>query len=221
MSIQIRRGKTTNWRKTKLKPAAGQPGYDKDKHKLKVGDGETYWEALPYATGLFAEEILNSEKIAKERLAKDYEDTTLVTYGTESPDEKTVGQLYLQYYDTEPEVDYIVEFGTDGIWTYQKWKSGIAKCWGTYSLETAIKTEYEGVALYYNDTDMLPAEYPIQFISTPVETATLISPNVVVWLAGNGKNTTNTSATYRLISPDNLDSAKYDINIQVNGFWRQ
>lgn len=26
--------------------------------------------------------------------------------------------------------DYVVEHGTDGIWTYRKWASGIAECWG-------------------------------------------------------------------------------------------
>ena len=30
-------------------------------------------------------------------------------------------------------VDYIVEQGTIGIWTYRKWNSGIAECWGTWS----------------------------------------------------------------------------------------
>ena len=30
-------------------------------------------------------------------------------------------------------VDYIVEQGTSGIWTYRKWNSGIAECWGTAS----------------------------------------------------------------------------------------
>lgn len=30
-------------------------------------------------------------------------------------------------------VDYIVEEGTDGIWTYRKWNSGIAECWGTHT----------------------------------------------------------------------------------------
>ena len=30
-------------------------------------------------------------------------------------------------------VDYIVEQGTSGIWTYRKWNSGIAECWGTYT----------------------------------------------------------------------------------------
>ncbi len=28
--------------------------------------------------------------------------------------------------------DYIVEEGASGIWTYRKWASGIAECWGTY-----------------------------------------------------------------------------------------
>ena len=27
--------------------------------------------------------------------------------------------------------DYVVEQGTSGIWTYRKWNSGIAECWGT------------------------------------------------------------------------------------------
>ena len=30
-------------------------------------------------------------------------------------------------------VDYIVEQGTSGIWTYRKWNSGIAECWGINS----------------------------------------------------------------------------------------
>ena len=29
--------------------------------------------------------------------------------------------------------DYVVEQGTSGIWTYRKWSSGIAECWGTQS----------------------------------------------------------------------------------------
>lgn len=32
---------------------------------------------------------------------------------------------------TYVELDYIVEQGTNGIWTYRKWNSGVAECWGT------------------------------------------------------------------------------------------
>lgn len=30
-----------------------------------------------------------------------------------------------------PPADYIVQRGTSGIWTYRKWNSGDAECWGT------------------------------------------------------------------------------------------
>lgn len=33
--------------------------------------------------------------------------------------------------------DYIVEQGTSGIWTYRKWNSGIAECWGAYQFASA------------------------------------------------------------------------------------
>ena len=29
--------------------------------------------------------------------------------------------------------DYVIEQGTSGIWTYRKWDSGIAECWGRYT----------------------------------------------------------------------------------------
>ena len=45
--------------------------------------------------------------------------------------------------------DYIVEEGTSGIWTYRKWASGIAECWGAkYNGSTAVTNAwgnlYEG-----------------------------------------------------------------------------
>lgn len=46
-------------------------------------------------------------------------------------------------------VDYIVEQGTSGIWTYRKWASGIAECWGVDSRSRAMTIQY-GTA-YYSD----------------------------------------------------------------------
>ena len=47
-----------------------------------------------------------------------------------------VSTAHVYYYkftlkETTPEsaVDYIVDQGTSGIWTYRKWNSGIAECW--------------------------------------------------------------------------------------------
>lgn len=37
--------------------------------------------------------------------------------------------------------DFIVEQGTSGIWTYRKWNSGIAECWGTAFISVLCKNQ--------------------------------------------------------------------------------
>lgn len=41
---------------------------------------------------------------------------------------------------TLEERDYIVEQGTSGIWTYRKWDSGIAECWGATTIRVTSNT---------------------------------------------------------------------------------
>ena len=218
--IQIKRGKTENWRKNKVKLASGQPGYDKDKHKLKIGDGKTLWKDLPYASGLSAGEILCSEKDAKRNLQLDPENKTIITYGTEDPNKDTVGQIYMQYYDSEPEVDYVVSYGIDGIWTYRKWHSGVAECWGTLEVATTIQNTFENKVLYFNNKEITCVDYPITFEKIPCETASVQSASNIVWLAGKTKNTKNKTGEYVLISPYHYDNAKYKITMHVIGFWK-
>jgi hypothetical protein len=229
--IQFKRGKTTSWLKNKTKLSAGQPGYDKDKHKIKIGDGEKSWAELPYASGLSSEEILSSEREAKIRrnaaklinpLAALMDSPAIITYGKESPDKDTVGQLYLQTYDAEPEVDYVVEIGTDGIWTYRKWKSGLAECWGTFDLYTSIKNTFDNTntSLYYNENNTEKIKYPFSFVKIPYESATLQSSGGLTWLVGKAKNSKDKSGEYRVLSPEELDSNTYSIMLHVKGHWK-
>jgi len=223
--IKFRRGSTTSWRGTKTKLEPGQPGYDKTKHKIKVGDGETSWSDLPYSSGLFTEEILDSEANAKNRFNKTknesiYEqDKTIITYGKDAPGDDTIGQIYLQQTD-EPEVDYVVESGINGIWSYQKWKSGIAKCWCTYSLTANVQEPFESGALFYGSGGGR-ISYPFTFTNTPTEIATLQSSGGLAWLANSSANTKNASGSYAIISPNaELATTAYNISLQVEGFWR-
>jgi hypothetical protein len=225
--IQLKRGKTDTWRKLKTPLAAGQPGYDKDKHKLKIGDGKTLWEKLPYAGGISDEEVLDSEKNAKERQRLDPENGTIITYGPTSPDRKTVGKLYLQHYETDPEADYVVAAGVDSGWTYQKWKSGIASCSKVFEVTTSVQTAIGSSGLYQNSSDIKKVAYPFTFVSKdgvprPSETVSIQSPGGLVWIAAaKGVNTSTHSATYSIISADKLtNSATYKISIKVDGFWR-
>ncbi len=224
--IQVKRGSTEKWSGVILAP--GQPGYDKNKHKIKIGDDEnTEWSELPYASGLHADEILCSEAEAK---AKQNEDTAaeiadkykfatnIITYGTETPSTDTLGQIYLQQI-SEPEVDYVIESGTiNDIWTYQKWKSGIAKCWCNYSFTTTVQ---EPLELFCRSTTIGGINYPFKFEYIPTETATIQSSGGQVLLANSGANSEETSGSYAIISLEGeIPNANYHISIQVEGFWR-
>lgn len=40
-----------------------------------------------------------------------------------------------------PDMDIVIEQGTSGIWTYRKWNSGIAECWGVETSSSTASTE--------------------------------------------------------------------------------
>lgn len=212
--IQLRRGSTKSWlNKNTPILADGQPGYDKEKHKIKVGDGKTTWSDLPYASGLTSEEILRSESDAKK-----YKEEALITYGETTPDKNTIGNIYLQYYDTEPEVDYVIASGVSNIWTYQVFKSGIAKCWGRLPITTAVQNSVGNGMLFNNETMMSSVSYPFTFDNYPVETVSLISAkNKIAWLAGLTPNTESVSGVYTILSFDKHTSATYYLALNVEG----
>ena len=210
--IQIRRGSTESWRGTKTKLAAGQPGYDKEKHKIKVGDGEKSWSDLPYASGLFKEEILDSEANAKTKKSNDAENTTLITYGTASPDKNTVGQIYLQQASN---TDYIVEAGVSNSWYYQIYASGLMKCTGNFTVVTDVIDSIENTGLYC--ASGFRRDYPKAFKNTPIEIASIQSANGISWLANNGMNTISSTGSYTIISPTELNDGIFTISISVEG----
>jgi hypothetical protein len=217
--IQFRRGSTKAW-KDKKTPilAAGQPGYDKEKHIIKVGDGEKSWAELESASGLSDKGVLDSEAEAKKKLKNDSKDITVITYGTGAPDKNTVGKVYLQYYDAEPEADYIIASGVDGIWTYQVFKSGIVRCWGTLPVTTTIQNAVGDGHIFNNEVAINNVSYPFTFDTSPVETATLISAkNKIAWLASTSPNSKTSSGVYTILSFDKHASATYKIALDVKG----
>lgn len=217
--IQVKRGTTDKWTEDPgIVLGPGQPGYDKTKHKLKIGDGDTSWSDLPYTSGLFADEIIDSESNAKTRKEADKFDITPITYGTTAPNANTVGQIYLQQYD-EPEVDYVIDAGVNGVWSYQKWAHGFARCWCRVAYTTAIQASLEGTGFYQSEVNLGDIKYPFAFTAAPVEIVTVQSPGYIVWLSGKGTNTKTATGTYALVGQNN-PTASYYISIQVEGFWK-
>lgn len=49
--IKFKRGRSITWREKNLLLKDGEPGFELDTHKLKIGDGKTLWNDLPYIGG--------------------------------------------------------------------------------------------------------------------------------------------------------------------------
>ena len=65
--------------------------------------------------------------------------------------------------------DYVVEQGTDGIWTYRKWASGIAECWyirSTLTGQQGSASMILGGYWYYRSYN-----FPFEFVSPPLAVA--------------------------------------------------
>lgn len=87
-----------------------------------------------------------------------------------------------------PITDYVVEHGTSGIWTYRKWNSGIAECWGNIAVSNVACTI--SVGGWYRTEVISPGSYPIQFTSTPTVQANFSANN-----SGTGGFTWDLGAT--------------------------
>lgn len=51
MAIKLKRGLAATWTADNPVLETGQPGFEKDTRKLKIGDGTTAWNSLPYTVG--------------------------------------------------------------------------------------------------------------------------------------------------------------------------
>ena len=115
--------------------------------------------------------------------------------------------------------DIIIEEGISGIWTYRKWSSGFAQCWGTYVnnsvvVNTTWGTMYEG--LIGNIT------YPNNlFIDLPNVLTTFQNNAVAGWIEmAGGKSKTQTGSIYA-VRPIKTDTAySYGVHIYASGFWK-
>ena len=107
--------------------------------------------------------------------------------------------------------DYIVEQGTSGVWTYRKWASGIAECWGTTSATVTLTT----VGTYYH-RGQASFSLPSGLFNA--------SPSVVMecrngyWSGLQSVSTTSVSAYFF----DVANATGYNLSIEVSakGTWK-
>ena len=118
--------------------------------------------------------------------------------------------------------DFVVEEGTKGIWTYRKWNSGIAECWGTSSVTSTFNKTW-GALYVCEPTER--QDYPFTFVARPVETVTMRNKGVGCFYyaeSGNkGMNTTTQTAVYCATRPTStVEQFVFYVDYHVSGRWK-
>ncbi len=72
----------------------------------------------------------------------------------------------------QPMTDFVVEQGTADGWTYRKWNSGIAECWGNVQQTISTKGNSDG-SYFYAYIDPV-ATYPIFFSDVPIVNISIV-----------------------------------------------
>lgn len=115
--------------------------------------------------------------------------------------------------------DRVVEQGTSGIWTYRKWASGIAECWGRATVETTITKAWG--ELFVADSAFKRQAYPFRFVGIPIETAAVASGDNMAFLYAQGYSDELRSSSYVLCRGTAVGTSyAYGVSIQVIGRWK-
>ena len=114
--------------------------------------------------------------------------------------------------------DYIVEQGTSDGWTYRKWASGVAECWGEVtvraSITDAIGAMYMKVTDYFSWPDALFSAAPKIVQATPITTAPLLP------IIRGGDTTKNQFRMYLLYPERYENSINWVIGVEAKARWK-
>lgn len=124
--------------------------------------------------------------------------------------------------DSNNTADRVIEQGTSGIWTYRKWNSGIAECWGIHTMTSSCTAAWG--ALYYSDKLSPRINYPFTFTSRPQESVFCRGDSISSWAypegGGVGMNTTTQTGSYGFLRPTTMTEAQVRYEFTVVGRWK-
>ena len=117
--------------------------------------------------------------------------------------------------------DYITEEGTDGIWTYRKWNSGIAECWGTSNqTNVAATTKWPNASMYYGI--LTNVSFPSGLFTSTATSCHLFGriTGGNGWLTQNTNMSSSTVGQVYVITPASITLTNVNINIYATGRWK-
>lgn len=104
---------------------------------------------------------LTQEQYNRELATGNIDETAL--YLTPDDEECLTEEQVISMINLNKPVNYVVEEGSSGIWTYRKWKNGVAECWCRYV--GTVDITWNGFGVYYCSVRV---DYPFAFDGYPV-----------------------------------------------------
>lgn len=118
---------------------------------------------------------------------------------------------------SEPaEADYVVEQGTSGIWTYRKWSSGIAECWGTQSGTTTLNTQWGSTYI----SRVIVINFPTLFVSDPIISVFNTKTGNSTTVIGTSVLSSSSCQVQLMRGTNSGSSVPYNLMVIAKGRWK-
>ena len=124
------------------------------------------------------------------------------------------------YINTNKLEDLVVEYGTSGSWTYRKWASGTAECWGQFGPTTYSFTTASGYGYYTSTAFNFPAglfDSIIAGFSNRIQGTGSTAGNTLITINGRTLSTTQMGVWVQSASSG---SQSLSIGIYAIGRWK-
>lgn len=113
--------------------------------------------------------------------------------------------------------DYVVEWGTSGIWTYRKWNSGIAECWSKKANSlTGVVSPVALFGAYYTYVPGISLPFEMIYDSMFVTGNARLGSGIGFLYGG-----ANTSTTVNIYVVGNQATTEILAQINVIGLWKE
>lgn len=114
--------------------------------------------------------------------------------------------------------DFVVEKGTNGIWSYRKWNSGIAECWCKRNINVDISAAW-GSALFHGVASAI--SYPFAFAEAPIcQTTCEYGSDVAALLITSYGSSTNVATPALMLCRPDAKTVNCNILYHVHGRWK-
>lgn len=117
----------------------------------------------------------------------------------------------------EKMADWVVAQGTSGIWTYRKWHSGIAECWGNYTASMAVNVSSAAYGGYRSNE--ISVNLPSGLFTAWPNTNITFASSGGIWV-NNMQPTSATKVGFFLSCGSSQSAASRTVSIQCIGKWK-